>query len=76
MGRKKTMKENLLTKQMPSRRCLQCSKERILNEQKLAVVPGSAFGASGEGFLRISYAYPLRALKRAVERIEAFVANL
>jgi len=50
--------------------------ERILNEQKLAVVPGSAFGASGEGFLRISYAYSLRDLKRAVERIEAFVASL
>ena len=50
--------------------------ERILNEQKLAVVPGSAFGASGEGFLRISYAYSLRDLKRAVERIEAFVKTL
>lgn len=50
--------------------------ERILNEQKLAVVPGSAFGASGEGFLRISYAYSLRDLKRAVERIEAFVTEL
>ena len=50
--------------------------ERILNEQKLAVVPGSAFGASGEGFLRISYAYSLRDLKRAVERIEAFVTKL
>ena len=50
--------------------------ERILNEQKLAVVPGSAFGASGEGFLRISYAYSLRDLKRAVERIEAFVSTL
>ncbi|MBQ9420828.1 MAG: aminotransferase class I/II-fold pyridoxal phosphate-dependent enzyme [Lachnospiraceae bacterium] len=50
--------------------------ERILNEQKLAVVPGSAFGASGEGFLRISYAYSLRDLKRACERIEAFVSKL
>ena len=50
--------------------------ERILNEQKLAVVPGSAFGASGEGFLRISYAYSLRDLKRAAERIEAFVTKL
>ena len=50
--------------------------ERILNEQKLAVVPGSAFGASGEGFLRISYAYSLRDLKRAAERSEAFVTKL
>ena len=50
--------------------------ERLLNDQKLAVVPGSAFGDSGEGFLRISYAYSLRDLKRAMERIEAFVAKL
>jgi aminotransferase len=50
--------------------------ERLLADQKLAVVPGSAFGTSGEGFLRISYAYSLRDLKRAVERIEAFVSKL
>jgi len=50
--------------------------ERILKEQKLAVVPGSAFGDCGEGFLRISYAYSLRDLKRAMERIEAFVKKI
>ena len=50
--------------------------ERLLADQKLAVVPGSAFGTSGEGFLRISYAYSLHDLKRAVERIEAFVSKL
>ena len=46
---------------------------RLLHEQKLAVVPGSAFGASGEGYLRISYAYSLKDLKRAVDRIETFI---
>ena len=45
----------------------------LLREQKVAVVPGSAFGASGEGFVRISYAYSLQALKKAMARIEAFV---
>ena len=49
---------------------------RLLHEQKLAVVPGSAFGASGEGHLRISYAYSLKDLKRAVDRIEAFIKCL
>ena len=46
---------------------------RLLHEQKLAVVPGSAFGASGEGYLRISYAYSLKDLKKAVDRIETFI---
>ena len=50
--------------------------ERLLNEQKLAVVPGTAFGDCGEGHLRISYAYSLRDLKRALDRIEAFVKCL
>lgn len=50
--------------------------KRLLKEQKLAVVPGSAFGVSGEGFIRISYAYSLRDLKRAVERIEKFIESL
>ena len=45
----------------------------ILNEQKLAVVPGSAFGNSGEGFLRISYAYSLEDLQKAMERLEKFI---
>ena len=49
---------------------------RLLHEQKLAVVPGSAFGASGEGHLRISYADSLKDLKRAVDRIEAFIKCL
>ena len=42
----------------------------------MAVVPGTAFGDCGEGFLRISYAYSLEDLKRALERIERFVKRL
>lgn len=46
---------------------------RLLNEQKLAVVPGSAFGPSGEGYVRISYAYSLEQIKVALEKLEAFM---
>lgn len=46
---------------------------RLLQEEKVAVVPGTAFGACGEGFLRISYAYSIDNLKVALERIERFV---
>lgn len=49
---------------------------RLLEEQKVAVVPGSAFGKSGEGYIRISYAYSLDSLKKALERVERFVATL
>lgn len=49
---------------------------KLLQEQKVAVVPGTAFGDSGEGYIRISYAYSLDSLKRALERIEAFVKTL
>lgn len=49
---------------------------RLLQEEKVAVVPGTAFGDSGEGFLRISYAYSLQDLKKALERIECFVGRL
>ena len=49
---------------------------RLLQEEKLAVVPGTAFGNSGEGFLRISYAYSLEKLKVAVGRLERFVKKL
>lgn len=48
----------------------------LLDEENLAVVPGSAFGDSGEGFLRISYAYSLENLKIAMERITRFVEKL
>lgn len=50
--------------------------ERLLKEEKVAVVPGTAFGDCGEGFLRISYAYSLENLKIAMEKIGAFVARL
>ena len=50
--------------------------ERLLREKKLAVVPGTAFGRSGEGFLRISYAYSIDNLKRAMGRIREFVSTL
>ena len=49
---------------------------RLLQEEKVAVVPGPAFGECGEGFLRISYAYSLENLKIAMEKIGAFVARL
>ena len=46
---------------------------RLLKEQKVAVVPGTAFGKCGEGFIRISYAYSLENLKKALLRIETFM---
>ena len=48
----------------------------LLKDEELAVVPGTAFGASGEGFIRISYAYSLDNLKTAIERLGNFVAKL
>lgn len=50
--------------------------ERLLEEEKLAVVPGTAFGDCGEGFLRISYAYSLERLKEAIGRLGHFVEKL
>ncbi len=49
---------------------------RFLEEEKVAAVPGTAFGNSGEGFLRISYAYSLDNLKIAMERLKRFVERL
>ncbi|MCI8489869.1 MAG: aminotransferase class I/II-fold pyridoxal phosphate-dependent enzyme [Lachnospiraceae bacterium] len=50
--------------------------EKLLAEEKLAVVPGSAFGAGGEGFVRISYAYSLADLRKALDRIERFINRI
>ena len=50
--------------------------EKLLNTEKVAVVPGTAFGDCGEGFLRISYAYSLEDLKVAIERLKRFVEKL
>ncbi|MCC8051859.1 MAG: aminotransferase class I/II-fold pyridoxal phosphate-dependent enzyme [Clostridiales bacterium] len=49
---------------------------RLLEEEHVAVVPGTAFGACGEGFLRISYAYSIEALKVALGRLEKFITRL
>ena len=49
---------------------------RLLKEEKVAVVPGTAFGDCGEGFLRISYAYSLENLKIALDRIADFIKRL
>ncbi len=48
---------------------------KLLEEQNVAVVPGDAFGASGEGFVRISYAYSIEKINAALERIEEFMKN-
>ena len=50
--------------------------QRLLQEQKVAAIPGTAFGDSGEGYLRISYAYYVDNLKKAMERLKIFVENL
>jgi len=50
--------------------------ERLLNEERVAIVPGSAFGAGGEGFCRCSYAASFEKLERAITRIERFVNRL
>lgn len=61
----------------PSIRSLGMSSEefcdQLLREEKVAVVPGNAFGDSGEGFIRCSYAYSLKNLEEALTRIERFV---
>ncbi len=49
---------------------------RLLKEEKLAVVPGTAFGDCGEGYIRVSYAYSLDNLKAAMERLERFIKKL
>ena len=49
---------------------------QLIYDQKVAVVPGTAFGASGEGFIRISYAYSIQELKLAFERLEVFINAL
>lgn len=49
---------------------------RLLEEEKVALVPGTAFGECGEGFLRISYAYSIQQIKEALQRLERFVKRL
>ncbi|MBE6696024.1 MAG: aminotransferase class I/II-fold pyridoxal phosphate-dependent enzyme [Ruminococcaceae bacterium] len=50
--------------------------ERLLHEQRCAIVPGNAFGESGEGYARISYAYSVKHIDEALERIESFVKKI
>lgn len=50
--------------------------EKLLEKEKVACVPGNAFGEHGEGFIRISYAYSIDHLKEACDRIEHFLQNL
>lgn len=49
---------------------------RMLQEERVVVVPGTAFGDCGEGFLRISYAYSLDSLKEALDRLESFIQKM
>ena len=49
---------------------------KLLQEEKVAIVPGTAFGECGEGFLRISYAYSIEDLKEALGRVERFIQRL
>ncbi|MBQ7243466.1 MAG: aminotransferase class I/II-fold pyridoxal phosphate-dependent enzyme [Bacilli bacterium] len=48
----------------------------LMHKEKLVVVPGTAFGSSGEGFIRISYAYSLDALKEAIVRLERYLKSI
>ncbi|MBU5460161.1 aminotransferase class I/II-fold pyridoxal phosphate-dependent enzyme [Anaerostipes sp. MSJ-23] len=49
---------------------------QLLKEEKVAIVPGSAFGKCGEGYLRVSYAYSIEELKEALGRLERFIKRL
>lgn len=49
--------------------------EKLLKEQKVAIIPGTAFGESGEGYARISYAYSIKHLQEAMKRIAAFLQD-
>ncbi|MGL4874761.1 MAG: pyridoxal phosphate-dependent aminotransferase [Clostridium sp.] len=50
--------------------------DRLLNEQKVACVPGNAFGNLGEGYIRISYCYSIDELEKALDKIEEFIKKL
>ena len=50
--------------------------EKLIYAQKVAIVPGTAFGECGEGFARVSYSYSLNHIKEALRRIEIFLGEL
>ncbi|WP_409016287.1 aminotransferase class I/II-fold pyridoxal phosphate-dependent enzyme [Anaerostipes caccae] len=56
--------------------CSEKFAEELLKEQKVAIVPGTAFGACGEGYLRVSYAYSIDELKEALNRLGTFIEKL
>ena len=49
---------------------------KLLESKKVAIVPGNAFGESGEGFVRVSYSYSLKHLREAISRIREFLQEL
>ena len=49
---------------------------KLLQEQRLAVVPGTAFGGCGEGYIRCAYAYSIDSIKEALRRLQAFITSL
>lgn len=50
--------------------------DRLLREQRVAIVPGSAFGSGGEGYIRISYCYSEEELEKALDGLEKFICNI
>ena len=50
--------------------------EKLLYDYRCAIVPGDAFGDSGEGFARISYAYSVKHITQALERLDSFVTDI
>ena len=50
--------------------------QRLVQEKRVAVVPGTAFGECGEGFVRVSYSYSVQHITEALERIHEFIQNL
>lgn len=50
--------------------------EELLKKEKVAIIPGTAFGDCGEGFVRVSYSYSINHIKEALKRIERFISNI
>ena len=50
--------------------------EKLIMSKRVAVVPGTAFGECGEGFIRVSYCYSIENIKKAIDRIEEFINEL
>lgn len=50
--------------------------ERLLMQEKVAIIPGNAFGDCGEGYVRVSYSYSLNHIKEALKRIKKFISNI